>query len=306
MNSSDDELTVYTISDKGYLPGVVGLVNSFRHHGFHEEICIGALDRMTRDLNGENLETVDLETEVGDFPSNYKAELVCTHASGRFLFLDADIVVADDTFIPRLNDWIDAAPVFAAEAIIPETDHRRKMWREVGNEKEVPSSPIYYNAGMFGGLWERDRDLFEKWAELNRTVLESDAWHFSNVDFPMADQDTLNAVLQGLDRDELISIAPPDWWSAAAPHNSFLHVGGFPDGPAFLHCTTSQKPWLLDEIPLRGPNAYEERWWSSVQGDSRWISYEVSVPSWLERWLDGHWMVRTSNKVRRFGKRLLP
>lgn len=305
MSLSDDELTVYTISDEGYLPGVVGLVTSLRQHGFQGPICIGALDQPAKNLSGKNLGKVDLETEEGDFPSNYKAELICTHASGRFLFLDADVVVADDTFMPRVEDWIGDAPTFAAEAIIPETDHRRKVWRKVDNEKKVPSSPIYYNAGMFGGVWRRDQDLFEQWAELNRTVLESDAWHFSNVDFPMADQDTLNAVLQGLNRDELISIAPPDWWSAAAPHNPFLHVGGFPNGPAFFHCTTSQKPWLLEQIPKRGPNVYERYWLKCVEEASPWISYEVSLPSGVRRWLGEHWTVRVSNKLRRLGERLL-
>lgn len=306
MSSSDDELTVYTISDEGYLPGVVGLVNSLRNHGFQGPICIGALDQTTRDLSGENLDTVNLKAGAGDFPANYKAELICTHASGPFLFLDADILVSDDTFIPRLRDWLDAAPVFAAEAIIPQTDHRRKVWEEVSKEEGAPSSPVYYNSGMFGGLWGRDHDLFEQWAELNRTVLESDAWHFSNVDFPMSDQDTLNAVLQGLDQDKLISIAPPDWWSAVAPQNPFLHVGGFPDGPAFLHCTTSEKPWLLEETPRRGPNVYERHWLRYINGPSHWISYGVSIPSRLRRWLDGHWTVRASNKLRRLGDRLLP
>lgn len=306
MSSSDDELTVYTISDEGYLPGVVGLVNSLRHHGFQGPICIGALDQTTRDLSGENLYTVNLKAGADDFPANHKAQLILSHASKRFLFLDADIVVTDDTFIPRAKTWIDTAPVFASEAIIPETDHRRRVWMQAGGEGRTPASPIYYNSGMFGGFIPRDQDIFEQWAELNRTVLESDAWHFSNVDFPMADQDTLNAVLQGLDQDELISIAPPDWWSAAAPQNPFLHVSGFPDGPAFLHCTTSEKPWLLEETPRRGPNVYERRWLQYINGPSHWISYEVSIPSRLRRWLDGHWTVRASNKLRRLGERLLP
>jgi len=307
MNSSDDELTVYTISDERYLPGVVGLVNSLRHHGFQGPICIGAMDNKTKDVSGENLRTVDLEPRAESHPVNYyKLQILDSQSFDRFLFLDADILVTDDNFVPKVKQWIGLAPVFAAEALIAETDHRRHTWRKITGKKMRDPSPIYYNSGMFGGDWSRDHNLFKQWMELNRTELGSADHYFSGTSYPMSDQEMLNAILQQRDRDELISIAPPDWWSAAAPNNPFLHVGGFPDGPAFLHCTTSRKPWLLEETPRRGPNVYERRWLDYVEGASQWISYEVSIPSSLRRWLNGHWTVRMSNKLRRLGKRLLP
>jgi hypothetical protein len=72
----------------------------------------------------------------------------------------------------------------------------------------------------------------------------------------------------------------------------------------FLHCTTSQKPWLLDAIPPRSPNRYERAWVEHVTGQSTSISHEVSLPFGIRRWLneslDGRSVVKLKQEKDRF------
>ncbi|MFB6198885.1 MAG: hypothetical protein ABEI52_11575, partial [Halobacteriaceae archaeon] len=136
------------------------------------------------------------------------------------------------------------------------------------------------------GTKPRDCSLLRRWKSLNEKVLDPTDQHYSNEDFPMPYQDTLNAILQQRGPEEIVSIQPPDWWNAAAPSNPFFHMGGFADSPAFLHCTTRQKPWLLDGVPPRPPTPYERAWVEHVTGNPTSISHEVCLPFGLRRWLN--------------------
>lgn len=91
MDESPD-LTVFTLTDETYLPGAVGLIASLRYYGFEGLICIGALGASTEAVSGDNLRTVPLEVSDGALPANHKAELINSHSTGRFFFLDADII----------------------------------------------------------------------------------------------------------------------------------------------------------------------------------------------------------------------
>lgn len=280
-----NDLTVFTITSEGYIPGVVGLVESLRDHGFDGTICIGAMDEASEALEGAGITTTRVDKKEDPFSSNLKPELLLSQECEKFLYLDADIVISNVRFIERTGEWVEKAPVFAAEALLAPTDYRRHRWEEIAGKQHRKGRLAYYNAGMFAGLMSRDGELLRRWKELNETVIDPQDRHFTNEDFRLPDQDTLNAILQERSRREIISIQPPDWRSEAIPHSPFLHVGGFVDGPGFLHCTTRKKPWLLDEIPPRPPNSYDRTWLEHVTGNSTSISHEVSLPFGIRRWL---------------------
>ena len=301
----EDKLTVFTIADASHIPGVVGLVESLRDSGFAGPICVGAMDAATSSLDGDRLQTLEVNASEDAFPGNLKPALVLEHECTRFLYLDADIVVTSPRFLERILDWIDTAPVFAAEAMIAPSDYRRHTWGDVIDGPLQNRTTVYYNSGMFAGAKPRDRGLLRRWEQLNETVIDPEDRHRTNEDFPMPDQDTLNAILQRRGPEEIVSIQPPDWWNAAASSNSFLHVGGFADAPAFLHCTTSQKPWLLDAIPPRSPNPYERVWLEHVTGDSTSISHEVSLPLGIRRWLNESLDGRLAVKLKQLRNRFL-
>ena len=44
------------------------------------------------------------------------------------IFCDADIVIADPTFLPRVETWLQHAPVFTIESQILSSDYRRHQW----------------------------------------------------------------------------------------------------------------------------------------------------------------------------------
>jgi hypothetical protein len=278
------ELTVFTITSEGYIPGVVGLVESLRAHGFEGPVCIGTMDAASDALDGPGITTTRIDDGEA-FSSNLKPKLLLSQGCEKFLFLDADIVVTHDRFVERVAEWTEEAPVFAVEGLVAPTDYRRHVWERLAGEQKRKNHPVYYNAGMFAGVMQRELALLKRWKRLNETVLDPAERHFDNEDFRLPDQDTLNAILQERSHRELISLQPPDWRSEAIPHSPFLHVGGFSGGAAFRHCTTSEKPWLLDEIPPRPPNPYERAWMAHVSGNSTSISHDVSLPRGVRRWL---------------------
>ncbi|MBB4070261.1 hypothetical protein GGQ18_002869 [Salinibacter ruber] len=297
------ELTVFTITSEGYIPGVVALVDSLRAHGFDGPICIGAMDAASEALHGSGVRTTRLDEPEGTFSSNLKPKLLLSQNCEKFLFLDADIVVSHDRFTERIADWVDTAPVFAVEGLIAPTDYRRHVWERLAGEQDRRERCIYYNAGMFAGILQRERSLLRRWKRLNETVLDPADRHFDNEDFRLPDQDTLNAILQERSHREIISLQPPDWRSEAIPHSPFLHVGGFRGEAAFLHCTTSEKPWLLDTIPPRQPNPYERAWIDHVDGGSTPISHEVSLPFGVRRWLSENMDGRIAVKFKQLRNR---
>ena len=303
MNASTD-LTVFTITDEGYIPGVAGLVESLRTHGFDGPICIGAMDKTSEELRGDGVATERIDDGEGEFSSNLKPKLLLSQDCEKFLFLDADIVVSHDRFVERVVEWVDRAPVFAVEGLVAPTDHRRHAWERLAGDQEREDRLVYYNAGMFAGVMQRERDLLERWKRLNETVLDPADRHFDNENFRLPDQDTLNAILQEKPHRDFISLQPPDWRSEAIPHSPFLHVGGFANAPAFLHCTTSEKPWLLDAIPPRPPNPYERAWMGHVAGESTSISHEVSLPVGVRRWLNESLDGRLAVKLKQLRDRL--
>jgi len=277
-------LAVYTFTNEAYVPAVTALVNSARRSGFGGPIHIGSPEPLSI-APADGL----LFHVLGDsifWPGNRKAELVLKHPSERFIFLDADMIITDGSLFSRVDQWIDAALVVAVENCISSVDYRRHGWaKRLGRDPNPSSWPAhYFNSGLFAGVFRRDKEFLQTWHETISNVLAPGGALYSDIDFPMADQDVLNALLQ--DHKPLtIGIGPPDIWAAASPSIPFLQIGTFKDGgPAVLHCTGLGKPWELTRPPKRMPNLYDRAWYWHVIDQPSLISIPLDIPRPLRRW----------------------
>lgn len=284
-----NEIEIYTLASENYAAGAVSLINSLRVHGFHGKINIGHTGPLS--IEKQHIENVRFHelAESAYWIGNRKPEFLLTHPpQSWFAFFDADIILDHSDFLPRLCSWILTGPVFAIEAIVPASDHRRSMWRRrLGKEPYSSLTPEhYYNSGFFAGKWLRDREVIECWHNSLQHALSPPASIFEDHEFPMPDQDVLNAVLQDM-TVQPIGVSPPDILYTASPINPFLHVGGF-SRPALLHCTGGPKPWTLKTVPPRPPSQYDQAWYRYVfdKNTPVRLTHKLSKP--LKWWFTGN------------------
>jgi hypothetical protein len=231
--------------------------------------------------------------------------LLFAHPSPCFAFIDADVVVTNGAFIESLARWTNSAPVFVIEAVLPALDHRRRRWSE---RLGVPANPsawpsYYFNSGLFAGQFERDHALLQSWHDAMRQVLRPPAHIYDDPDFSMPDQDVLNAVLQDW-RGPLTTIGPPDIWQAASPPHPFLQLGSFPlFPPAVLHCTGSDKPWKLREVPPRTASVYDQHWYRHAVESIGPFRFAPEFPPLLHSWFKGLRAGSMTGRLLRFRKR---
>jgi len=133
-------------------------------------------------------------------------------------------------------------------------------------------------------------------------LLPKSAAHFDDPDFHMPDQDVLNAILQSSDAP-IVSLQFPDWWSAVALHNPFLHVGAMAR-TAFYH-SIGAKPWNLRTVPPRIPSPYEALWYRHTALEPGPLRVSCEVPPSVRRWLAGSWSGRFTSRAKRLSQRLV-
>lgn len=297
--------TLYTLANEAYVPAVVALVNSVREQGFAGPICIGSTEPLSIGSQANDGIEYEVLPESDFWPGNRKAELILARPAERFVFLDADMVVSDGRVMERFDEWLEVGPVFAIEALMSPVDYRRWGWaRRLGLERPDRGWPMtYFNSGLFAGDFARDGEIVRRWHAAGEAALAPPARLGDDPDFPMADQDTLNAVLQDVDVPT-VGLGPPDVWAAASPLNPFLHIGTF-DPPAILHCTGKQKPWAFEVPPDREPHPYDLGWYRHVVAEPGVLRTDVEPSAQLRAWFEGEPLARAATRARHLRKRLL-
>jgi hypothetical protein len=292
-------LVLYTVADEAYVPGVAALINSARRNGVKGEIHIGS----PKPLRIADCQSGLIFHDMGPsdyWPVNRKAELLLRHGHDRVIFCDADMVIADPTFLPRVETWLQHAPVFTIESQIPAVDYRRHQWARRLNKPIQPRGwPSYYfNAGLFALDMGRDRAFLKEWDELIRRTLKPPGAPLQDVDFPTSDQDVLNGILQDGHDPIPIAVCPSDIWSPAAACSPFLQFGTF-SGSAMLHGTGSEKPWQLKKMPRRGPNPYDLAWYNEIVIDPICINLKTRLSPMLHDWFRRGRLSRTIGYIQR-------
>jgi hypothetical protein len=280
------KLSLYTFADEAFVPGVAALINSVRRRGFSGHIHVGSPEPLS--IARQSLEGVEFHPlgSNGYWPGNRKAELALKHPSEHCVLMDADIVIANPTFFPRLEQWLETAPVVSVTNQISSIDYRRFQWaKRLGRPARPQHWPDrYYNAGFLACNFARDRNLIEEWDALIRSALVAPGALWTDVDFPLSDQDVLNALLQDWE-GPLIGLSPPDIWAAAAGHYPFVHVGTF-GSPAVLHGSGLGKSWQLKAPPPRAPHAYDLAWYDEVIRNPTPINLDITTPAPLRNWFE--------------------
>jgi hypothetical protein len=305
-------IEVFTIVAGDYAPGAAALCNSLaaaKLGGIVSAIHIGVAGEPDWTLTASAPIVVHRLPPGDRWAGNHKPALIEAHARGAFLFIDADCIVTGPALIETVAAAVADGPVLCAEGIVPSTDIRRQRWRRARAlslglapaTATAGASDIYYNSGFIGGDIRRDRRLLEDWRRLIDTALTGSGGLYETRDFPMPDQDCLNAVIQD-EAAPFSCISPPDVWYAASPASPFLPVGRHET--ALLHCTGPHKPWRLSAIPPRAPNPYERAWHHFVYEDARWVRCPAPLKRSVRSWLGGKPWGRRIAQARRLAQRL--
>ncbi len=303
-------MNVFTLAIGDHVHGFIALCNSLCVAGFDGQIHVGYQREIRCEIaTGAPIVLHELPEDVLQ-PMNRKPAFLLDHATSRFLYLDADIVVMNWAILDALRDAVATGPVFSAEGIIPERDIRRAVWRRAKRDSleecadfdatDARPTNIYFNAGLVCGDMARDRRLLSDWNRMIRRTLPANRDGMFEIPyFPMPDQDCLNALLQ--DDDFAFScIGPPDVWYATSAASPFSHVGSFE--AALLH-GTGPKPWRHKSVPARDPNRYELAWYRFSSQQTPWVRGRLELITPVSDWLRNSRRGRAISKAKRLRAR---
>jgi hypothetical protein len=302
-------IELFTLVSGDYVYGAAALCNSLHAAKFDGLIHVGCIGELQWSLDPAAPIIVHHLSPTDKWIGNYKPAYIAEHASGIYIYIDADCIVTTPGLIENVIETVAEGPIFCAEGIVPGTDIRRLRWRRakescLGRDSaSAPSrlSDIYYNSGFFCGHIQRDRWILESWMKIIETSLSGTGSIFETRDFPMPDQDCLNALIQD-EEMPFYCVSPPDVWYAATQTTPFLRVGTLE--AALLHCTGREKPWRHSFVPPRAPNAYERYWYRYLDEHASWARCPIGLGKSVRSWLRDEAWGRGISHVKSLAKRL--
>lgn len=289
--------TIYTVSTHNYKYGVFALINSLRQLKIDNPIVVGT------DVHLPELDGIDNITQfifdVDWNGTNLKAYTILNNPSDSFIYFDADIILTDKNFITEVEKALNKNKlVVPIEGVNSENELRRNYWQSIYPSKtDKITHGWYYNAGFFAGVMAQHKYILNDWIALNKQYLNLKEFLFFNNKLPMADQDTLNAILQTLPIESMVAIQMPDWYSVAAPQHPFHPIGNFRPR-AFLHCTGKIKPWDITTIPSRPPNTYDDLWYSYLFRNNTPVKSSFELTYFQKKWFERSLISRITIKLK--------
>ncbi|WP_231427103.1 hypothetical protein [Pedobacter sp. Leaf250] len=288
--------TIYTITKGNYKYGVIALINSLRFCGIENEIIVGT-DKEIIELTGhKNIKQIIIDSDWN--PTNLKGKLILDNPANSFIFFDADIIVSSAKFVRIVEKYIEQGKFCTViDGIVPHNDHRRHLWRTVSpSDIEIPS-PWYYNAGFFAGNSTLHFDFLMNWLNMIETTLDPTKFLFENDDFPMADQDIYNCLLQNVATADIVSFSPSDWLGISTQLNPFFQIGNFRPN-AFIHCTGEHKPWKIIGLPKQAPNEYDIKWYDFIFNPENTIKANFRLNKVQHQWFKNKIQIRILRKIK--------
>jgi hypothetical protein len=289
-------MDIFTIVSGDFVYGAAALCNSLRASGFYGKIHVGYAGELRWSIDPSAPIILHRLEDNGKWIGTRKPNLILNYAEGPYAYIDADCIIMTSSLIKTIIDIIPQGPIFCAEGIVPRRDVRRQSWRVAKEnclgipgsiEDQSRASDIYYNSGFFCGDVRRDRWMLDSWLRLIETSLQGSGDLFETPNFPMADQDCLNALLQD-GSFSFYCISPPDVWYATPSWSPFHPVGRHE--AALLHCTGRWKPWRYSSVRSRSPNIYERAWYHFSCEDTGWVRCPQLLNASVESWLrNGRW-----------------
>ena len=256
-------VSVYTVANERFFPGLLGLVSSLRVHGHEGPIVVadaGLTPAQTKALSNAVL----LVQLPPDLPPIYaKPVAPLEHPDDVMLFLDADMLCVRP--LDELVTAVRAGSILAIEDIgRPELS--RETWSQW--EKQLKLGPLhqttYLNSGFFAlprldgvGFFNTLAKCLDR-VDPSETLLRAESTLDFSLPFFLVDQDIANAILASAQFRDRVVILP----YRCAPHAPFRGIKVAPglscidaegNEPFFLHHAL-QKPWS-ESLPT---NPYTE------------------------------------------------
>jgi Glycosyl transferase family 8 len=286
------DVTVYTLADGGYAPGVVAMHNSLRLQGHDLPLVVldGGLSEEQRSLLDGRATFEPLPAEVSERGYLAKSFMSTLDVSGIVLWIDADIIVTSSLDEPLSLAREGRFCAFRDD--FPE-DYARRFpeWEQVFGLESEPREQTYVSSGFFAFSADRWPWLIERWSQATQRVPFGSMFtgnHRTNPTWA-ADQDALNAVLMS----EL-----PAGVVAAYPTAEMAHTRTLGDAEVLdeqrlevrhqgqrarvVHYSWGPKPWMAADLRRVAPNAYVRLFRRVVFGHDVDLRLpERAVPLWL-------------------------
>src|SRR5262245_41119131 len=121
-------MDVFTLVSGDFIYGAAALCNSLRAAKFEGTIHIGHIGELDWTVDPSAPIVMHELADDGKWIGNHKPGFIMDHATGIYLYIDADCIVTTSTFIEAVREAVDQRPVFCTEAVIAGNDIRRLRW----------------------------------------------------------------------------------------------------------------------------------------------------------------------------------
>ena len=245
----------YTITDAGYFPGTVALLNSLRLTGHDHEVVVldRGLTEVQRELLAPHSRLFHFAMEIFH-PAWLKPFPYLTGDEGIVVVIDSDVIVTG-SLIRFLAD-ADEGKVTVFEDTSP--DRYFAEWQDLFGLERPPRRQTYINSGVVAWSTERWPDLARRWWECCQLHNQPYARGRLNDPLQFCDQEALNAVLMTEFPEDALSV----WPVQHAPFGSMLMnsvqvldeirlkctCDGHPT--MVVHNSGGSTPWDRDFVPV--------------------------------------------------------
>lgn len=295
------DFAIYTVCTGHYKYGLFALVNSLIHHGYKGPIVVATDNTIAELTEVKQVEQVIIDSK--HIFGCLKGHIILKHPAKKFLYLDPDVIQLNPEFISIVDDLIESTGklILSTEGLVGRNDVRRITWNTAAGIAQSPQNDLYYSAGLLGGSYDKHKELLELWDEYINRFIEPGKYFRCCPEFPLADQDILNLVVQNLNPHEVLSIAIPDWLGTATGINPF-HEFGFYESPLFVHATGKEKTWTLKELPMRYPSAYDRAFYKYIQMQEYGVKVDYPISTMEKLWFTESKILPIYNKFRKIAK----
>jgi hypothetical protein len=255
----DQSVTFYTVSDRRFFPGLVGLLNSLRKMGHDKPLVVGdcGLTTIQRKLLAPHCTLFDLSGILVKNPQYCKPFPFSLKPHGTVVFIDSDMIVTRN-----LNALLAAAGEGKICAF-PDPEHDRWFaeWRELFDLPAAPRRQTYVCTGFVAFSTTKWPNLLERWWEAIGRISSLPSYQEGaegSAPYAQPDQDALNALLMSEFPSDALSFLPEEeqvfsW--------QFNRVDSVDDDalacqymgaqPSILHAASTPKPWMRGGVRRR-------------------------------------------------------